>query len=99
MLTFFIHKEYIRIIRVRRVLILEEFLVARPRQHRQRVTFLEVTAAADIILPFIDVLLHFVDTYMLFRLWTSSLQVLDVFYDCVMMYFMIVLMDGYFYVN
>jgi hypothetical protein len=24
---------------------------------------------------------------------------LDVFYDCVMMYFMIVLMDGYFYVN
>jgi hypothetical protein len=50
------------------VVILEEFLADRPRHHRQRVTFLEVMAAADIILPLIDVLLHFVDTYMLFRL-------------------------------
>jgi hypothetical protein len=33
---------------------LEEFLPARPRHHRQRVTFLEVTAAADIILPLLN---------------------------------------------
>jgi hypothetical protein len=59
------------IIRVRQVLILEEFLAARPRQHRQRVTFLEVTAVADIILALIDVLLRFVDTYILLRLWIS----------------------------
>jgi hypothetical protein len=42
------------IIRVRRVVILEEFLAVRPRHHRQRITFLEVTVVADIILPLID---------------------------------------------
>jgi hypothetical protein len=48
---------------VRRVLILEEFLAARPRHHRQRVTFLEVTAAADIILPLLDLCFHVSLTY------------------------------------
>jgi hypothetical protein len=70
------------IIRVRRVVILKEFLAARPRHHRQRITFLEVTVAADIILPLID---------SCFWVWLTYICYLDYgFHDCTYgMYFMI----------
>jgi hypothetical protein len=74
------------IIRVRRVVILEEFLTARPRHHRQRIIFLEVTVAADIILPLID---------LCFCVWLTYICHLDYgFHNCIYwMYFIIVLMD------
>jgi hypothetical protein len=42
------------ITRIRRVVILEEFLAVRPYHHQQRITFLEVAVLVDIILPLID---------------------------------------------
>jgi hypothetical protein len=94
--NFLIYKDYIylalSIIKVRRVVILEEFLAARPRHHRQRIIFLKVTAAADIILPLIDLCFCVSLTYICHLYYG--------FHDCTYwMYFMIVLMDGYFYIN